>query len=96
VKSRAGAVAGRVVFAKTLEPAIADSLDLMERLTRHGVLHAWHLQEDAHLLVNATNLHPYEPGSWGPHEADRLAIDLGNWHDPEERKESTAPAPRDA
>jgi hypothetical protein len=29
-------------------------------------------------------------GSWGPHEADRLVIDVGGWHDPEERKESTA------
>jgi glucose-6-phosphate 1-dehydrogenase len=24
----------------------------------------------------------YEPGSWGPPEADRLAQDVGGWHDP--------------
>ncbi len=41
------------------------------------------------ILANATRLHHYEPGSWGPREPDRLAIDVGGWHDPEERKEST-------
>ncbi|MGH9359851.1 MAG: glucose-6-phosphate dehydrogenase [Terriglobia bacterium] len=25
----------------------------------------------------------YEPGSWGPAEADRLAADIGGWHNPE-------------
>src|ERR1700684_1042663 len=29
------------------------------------------------ILGNATTLHQYEPGSWGPHEADRLGIDVG-------------------
>jgi glucose-6-phosphate 1-dehydrogenase len=24
----------------------------------------------------------YEPGTWGPSEADRLAADLGGWHNP--------------
>ncbi len=32
---------------------------------------------------------PYEPGSWGPPEADRLAADVGGWHNPiPERVES--------
>ena len=35
------------------------------------------------ILGNATTLHQYEPGSWGPLEADRLGIDVGGWHDPE-------------
>jgi glucose-6-phosphate 1-dehydrogenase len=38
------------------------------------------------ILANATNLHPYEPGSWGPREADRLATDVDGWHNPEERE----------
>jgi glucose-6-phosphate 1-dehydrogenase len=25
----------------------------------------------------------YEPGTWGPTEADRLALDVGGWHNPE-------------
>jgi glucose-6-phosphate 1-dehydrogenase len=35
------------------------------------------------LLGNVSPAYPYEPGSWGPAEADRLAADLGGWHDPE-------------
>jgi glucose-6-phosphate 1-dehydrogenase len=26
--------------------------------------------------------HPYQPGTWGPEEANRLAADLGGWHNP--------------
>ena len=32
-------------------------------------------------LGNVTPTHVYEPGSWGPTEADRLATDIGGWHD---------------
>jgi len=28
-------------------------------------------------------LHEYQPGTWGPPEADRLADDIGGWHNPE-------------
>ncbi len=28
-------------------------------------------------------LHEYQPGSWGPPEADALAADIGGWHNPE-------------
>ena len=35
-----------------------------------------------HLLGNASPVHVYEPGSWGPAEADALAADIGGWHDP--------------
>ncbi len=31
------------------------------------------------VLDNATPVYPYEPGSWGPKEADRLVADLGGW-----------------
>jgi glucose-6-phosphate 1-dehydrogenase len=34
------------------------------------------------VLGNASPVHPYEPGSWGPAEADHLAADLGGWHNP--------------
>jgi glucose-6-phosphate 1-dehydrogenase len=34
------------------------------------------------ILQSGTPLHEYEPGTWGPPEADRLAADIGGWHDP--------------
>jgi glucose-6-phosphate 1-dehydrogenase len=36
-----------------------------------------------HLLGNVTPAYVYEPGSWGPAEADLLAADIGGWHDPQ-------------
>jgi glucose-6-phosphate 1-dehydrogenase len=35
-------------------------------------------------------------GSWGPREADGLALDVGGWHNPEENKESSADDPKAA
>jgi glucose-6-phosphate 1-dehydrogenase len=34
------------------------------------------------LLGNVIPAHIYEPGSWGPAEADALVSDIGSWHDP--------------
>jgi glucose-6-phosphate 1-dehydrogenase len=78
----------------------AEEVDAYERLLRdamHGdamlfvredaVEAAWAIVEP--ILANATTLHQYQPGSWGPREADRLAMDVGGWHNPEERKEGT-------
>jgi glucose-6-phosphate 1-dehydrogenase len=36
-----------------------------------------------HLLGSVTPAHLYEPGSWGPAEADVLAAEFGGWHDPQ-------------
>jgi len=30
----------------------------------------------------ATPVHEYEPGTWGPPDAARLAADVGGWHPP--------------
>jgi glucose-6-phosphate 1-dehydrogenase len=35
------------------------------------------------ILGNVTPLHEYEPGTWGPSDAERLAADIGGWHNPE-------------
>ena len=35
------------------------------------------------ILGNSSPLHAYASASWGPAEADRLAADLGGWHNPE-------------
>jgi glucose-6-phosphate 1-dehydrogenase len=34
------------------------------------------------ILGNAAPVHPYDPGTWGPAEADRLTADLEGWHNP--------------
>ena len=34
------------------------------------------------ILGTATPIHEYEPGTWGPAEADRLTTDVGGWHNP--------------
>lgn len=34
------------------------------------------------ILGNATPIHEYEPGTWGPAAADRLTADVGGWHNP--------------
>ena len=76
-----------------IDHAQGDAVDAYERLLTdamrgHSLLF---VREDAleaswavvqHLLGNVSPLHVYEPGSWGPAEADTLAADIGGWHDP--------------
>jgi glucose-6-phosphate 1-dehydrogenase len=38
---------------------------------------------DAILGPETTSLYEYQPGTWGPAEADQIAADCGGWHDPE-------------
>lgn len=40
----------------------------------------WHAVEE--ILDLPDEPYPYEPGSWGPLEANRLADDAGGWHNP--------------
>src|SRR5690348_10886521 len=35
------------------------------------------------ILGNVTPVFEYEPGTWGPSEADKLIEGDGEWHDPE-------------
>jgi len=42
---------------------------------------SWRIVQE--LLENVTTVYGYEPGSWGPAEADKLAADLGGWHNPQ-------------
>ena len=37
------------------------------------------------VLGDATPVHPYTSGSWGPREADRLIDGDGGWHNPDPR-----------
>jgi len=43
-----------------------------------GVEAAWAVVQP--ILDTATRVCDYEPGSWGPVEADRLTADVGGWH----------------
>jgi len=43
---------------------------------------AWSIVEP--VLGNSAPLYTYEPGTWGPPEADALAADIGGWHNPED------------
>jgi len=42
---------------------------------------AWQVVEP--ILKASTPVYGYEPGTWGPAEADRLAADIGGWHAPD-------------
>lgn len=71
-----------------------DEVDAYERLLTDAILgdSILFVREDAvevgwqiveNILGNIPPLHIYEPGTWGPPEADRLAADAGGWHNPE-------------
>jgi glucose-6-phosphate 1-dehydrogenase len=76
-----------------VEEPTADEVDAYERLLgdamrgdgmlfvrEDAVEAAWAIVDP--ILANEAALHQYEPGSWGPREADRLAVDVGGWHNP--------------
>jgi len=41
---------------------------------------AWRVFEP--VLGDVTSVHDYEPGTWGPPEAERIAVGVGGWHNP--------------
>ena len=45
-----------------------------------GVLAAWEVVQP--VLDHATPVHQYEPGTWGPAEADELIAGTAGWHEP--------------
>ena len=57
-----------------------------------GVEAAWRVVDP--ILGDATSVHEYEAGSWGPAEARRLAPP-GGWHDPQPRNGRTSAAAAD-
>jgi len=78
---------------KAVEIDGADALDAYERLLtdamegdptlfvrEDAVEAAWVVVEG--ILDDATPVHPYAPGTWGPKEADRLTENHEGWHDP--------------
>ena len=76
-----------------VESDLAGALDAYERLLtdamegdptlfvrEDAVEAAWAVVEN--ILDDATPVHPYAPGTWGPKEADRLTAECEGWHDP--------------
>ena len=50
---------------------------------------AWRVVDP--VLGEVTPVYEYAPGTWGPVEADRLAIRQGGWHNPKEKEPSPCP-----
>ena len=70
---------------------ICDAIDAHERLLNNAMIgdgtlftgqdsveSAWAIFQP--VLGFATPLNDYQPGTWGPPQADRLTTDIGGWH----------------
>jgi glucose-6-phosphate 1-dehydrogenase len=79
---------------KVVDRADGEEMDAYERLlddamdgdptlfTRQDEVEAaWAVVQP--ILETSTPVHEYEPGTWGPSEADALAAEVGGWHAPE-------------
>lgn len=67
-------------YARLLVDALEGDHRLFARAD--GVEEAWRVFED--VLDDPGPVHEYEPGSWGPVEADQLVHASGGWHNPGE------------
>ncbi len=65
-------------YERLLGDALAGDASIFAR--QDAVEAAWRVVDK--VLDGATAAHPYEPGTWGPVEADKLMRDHGGWHDP--------------
>jgi glucose-6-phosphate 1-dehydrogenase len=66
-------------YERLLGDAINGDATLFAR--EDSVEAAWRVVDP--VLGNATSVHEYEPGTWGPPEVDRLLAPDGGWHNPE-------------
>jgi glucose-6-phosphate 1-dehydrogenase len=66
-------------YERLLGDAMAGDATLFTR--QDAVETAWSIVEP--ILGNATPVHEYKPGTWGPAESNRLTADVGGWHAPE-------------
>jgi glucose-6-phosphate 1-dehydrogenase len=71
-------------YERLLGDAMAGDATLFAR--QDGVEAAWAVVEP--ILGGATPVHPYQPGTWGPPQADILTADVGGWHDPTPTEEA--------
>jgi glucose-6-phosphate 1-dehydrogenase len=94
VKAPGGGLATQAVELSAVHHPTGDDMDAYERLlgdamegdamlfTREDEVEAaWQVVQP---IVGAdTPVIEYEPGTWGPDEANRLVDDIGGWHDPQ-------------
>jgi glucose-6-phosphate 1-dehydrogenase len=65
-------------YERLLTDAMRGDAELFSR--QDVIERSWEIVDP--ILADATPLHTYPRGSWGPAEADRLVDDVGGWHDP--------------
>ena len=65
-------------YERLLGDAVAGDATLFAR--QDVVEAAWAIVNP--LLQGAGEVYEYEPGSWGPPQADRLVADIGGWNTP--------------
>jgi glucose-6-phosphate 1-dehydrogenase len=73
-------IAGRMdAYERLLGDAMAGDATLFAR--QDVVEAAWAIVDP--VLAEPCAVHEYEPGTWGPKEADQLVTDVGGWNDPQ-------------
>jgi glucose-6-phosphate 1-dehydrogenase len=65
-------------YERLLTDAMEGDAELFSR--QDVIERSWEIVEP--VLDDATPVHSYPPGSWGPPEADRLVAGVGGWHNP--------------
>ncbi len=93
IKQPGGAMVGVPTELTLVDRQVCDEMSAYERLlgdAMHGdqtlfarqdaVEAAWAVVDP--VLGDATPIHPYAPGSWGPPEADAMTRDVGGWSNP--------------
>jgi glucose-6-phosphate 1-dehydrogenase len=94
VKQPGEAMVGEPTELALVERDVCDEMSAYERLLgdamtgdqtlfarQDAVEAAWTVVDP--VLGDASPVHPYQPGTWGPAEADHLTADVGGWDDPE-------------
>ncbi len=84
---------GRPIELSVVQQPTSDEMDAYERLlgdamngdstlfARYDTVEAaWSIVDP--VIHGPSELHDYEPGSWGPAEADRLVAEVGGWNTP--------------
>jgi glucose-6-phosphate 1-dehydrogenase len=93
IKKRGEAMVGEPTELSILRPSTDDEMSAYERLLGDAIVGdaslfarqdaveaAWAVVDP--VLGDVTPIHTYEPGTWGPKDADRLTADVGGWAQP--------------